>query len=164
MKQILMVVALSVNVFAYGQNDIPFKDGLVFYEATDSASGSNGALFVKSNEWLSKVFKTARYVTESQDKDLGVILAKGNGDIVSKGLAYSPNSKFAIKINVKDGKYRIQVYDISITHTGMYRPIEWFISKYGDKKASKPFLDTFDSHYKELVQSYIDFMKTKDDF
>ncbi len=151
MKLILLAFSTLIITFSFGQDfNIPLKDGLVVYEKTDSSSEfKKDVLFVKSMEWLSKTFENAKYAIELSDKDAGLIISKGNVDIIFKQsiMTYSPNSKFTLKINVKDNKFRVQVFDITSMIGGNYTPIETSLKKYGARKQDRTFFVMFDMKY-----------------
>lgn len=105
-----------VKHFIYDGGDffVPLSDGkAVFvniYEANDDAL----TLYNKSRLCVADMFRSARHVTQYDDKDTRTIVVKGlmewvkdSESIITKGF----NVYFTLKIECKNGKYRMSVYD-----------------------------------------------------
>lgn len=92
---------------------LPVKDGKVFYETIDTTSLNKEELYNVSKLWLANTFRDSKSVIEIDNKELGSIVGKGNFEIgASWMLTYTVlQCRFNIKIDIKDLKYRIQLYN-----------------------------------------------------
>ena len=64
-------------------------------------------LYVRALEWVSSSFRSSKAVIDMQDKDAGIIVAKGiipNGAHDAFGVRY--DVRITIKLEIKDGRYR----------------------------------------------------------
>ena len=84
------------------------------------------ALFSQAILWVAETFISQRAVLDVKDKDLGTII--GNGvTSVNVGAAFLPVSQplsFKIRIDVKDGRYRMSFSDVRLLTSGGSRRIE----------------------------------------
>jgi hypothetical protein len=130
MKYILFFLLISSR--AFGQ--LPTRDGHVFYESIDTSSFSKDQLYSKAKLWLVNSFKDSKSVSEIDDKEGGQIVGKGNF-VVNYTYALTPSTcrfNFIMKIDLKDNKYRLQIYNIIAEFaTNFETPIEDISKQYG---------------------------------
>lgn len=110
MKTLLVVIGLVMACNVNGQ----IKDGQLFYEQIDSLPGmTQTEIYKRSKSWIVSAFKDAKQVIQI-DTD-GEIVGKGNLDCTYYvlGTAIPCRCYFTIKLNSKDGKHRVQIYDFS---------------------------------------------------
>jgi hypothetical protein len=114
MKKLFFALML-LPMFAHAQ--LPVKDGKVFYEVVDTCSLTKEQLYNKTKLWLANTFNDSKSVIEVDDKENGEIVGKGNFDFTCKYSLVNVNSTcfFTIKIDVKDNKYRLQLYNVYTT-------------------------------------------------
>lgn len=147
MKRFSFIIVL-ISIFnitkAQKLNDVlPLKEGkIVFSEAVVIDSTKKDVLYAKAKLWFANAFKSANDVIQLDDKENGIILGKGLfKDTEKVGLAGISNRtwKFTIKIQVKDGKYKAEIYDIDLTTDQSSPPVtanmDWYfgIKKLYDK-------------------------------
>jgi len=116
MRKLIIVASLFFSTTLYSQQKLPVKDGNVMYEAIDTVMGaSRDQLYHKAKLWLTNEFVSSKDVIQIDDKDSGQIIGKGNFDYEYSVLGTSATwvCSFTIKIDCKDNKARIQIYNIS---------------------------------------------------
>lgn len=112
-------------------NLIPQKDGNYMYENIIIADSlTKEELYTKAKVWFVQSFKSPKDVLQMDDKEAGRIIGKGyfSFDYPFFVETYTMKVYFTVDITVKDGKYRIQFYDIdpqdetknSFTHTSAW--------------------------------------------
>ena len=86
-----------------------------YSEIVDIENAKKGVLYGKAKLWFANTFKSANNVIQLDDEQNGVIL--GKGIFIKKDAKLLTNIKqtwkFTIKIQVKDGKYKAELYDIN---------------------------------------------------
>lgn len=96
--------------------ELPQKDGKIYYEFIDSASGqSKDALYAAAKRWLVKTFNNAEAVIQSEDKEAGTIMGKGIMvyEVMEAGFYKKKyDIKTTIEITLKDDRYRLRFYDL----------------------------------------------------
>jgi hypothetical protein len=113
MKTILLLILYVITLNCYSQA-LPTREGKVFYEQVDTATGTKAELYQKAKLWFANAFKDSKSVIQVDDKDNGQIVGKGNFDVPYKyGVNTSAQCNFTVKIDVKDNKYRLQIYNIN---------------------------------------------------
>lgn len=114
-----LLTVLTTISFSFGQTKapIPMVDKKVNYSevVTVDSSSKKDVLYGKSKLWFANTFKSSNNVVQLDDKENGIILGKGT--IIKnevKGLTNIRKTwNFTIKIQVKDGKYKAEIYDIN---------------------------------------------------
>lgn len=115
MKSIISVFLIFIytNVFC---QEIPYKDGKIVYESIFEFTGqSKESLHSFSRIAIADAFVNANYVVQADDDSAGVIVGKGTTEYIRdfKNFLKLPRRfKFSIRIDSKDGRVRIRIYDI----------------------------------------------------
>jgi hypothetical protein len=114
MKLILFLLFFA-SYTAYSQ-ELPVKDGKVFYEQVDSLPGILQAeVYKRAKLWMVNAFKDAKEVIQLDDKETGDIVGKGLFRFSYRYMVTVESvCRFTIKISSRENKYRAQVYDIII--------------------------------------------------
>lgn len=139
---IILIILLSIVNLSQAQklsDVLPLKDGKInFSETVNVDSTKKDILYSKSKLWFANTFKSAKDVIQLDDKENGIILGKGiYQDTEKVGLAgtIQRNWKFTIKIQLKDAKYKAEIYDIDLTTNQSNPPttasMDWY---FGVKK------------------------------
>jgi hypothetical protein len=111
MKKPLVFFLFAISS-AFGQKyKIDEETKLITYsEVIEVPSVTKDELYRRANLWLSKAFRSGKAVTDLQDKEAGKIIAKGYVGTTIKvpliGKQDAGNIRITIAIDVKDGKYR----------------------------------------------------------
>ena len=92
------------------------KDGDVhFSEVVQVPNVTSNDLYMNAITWVNNTYASPKSVLQTNDKELGLITIKA---ITNKGsFSYT---KFTMTIQVKDGRYKYDIYDIVIKMTGEY--------------------------------------------
>lgn len=79
-------------------------------------------VFVKTIEWASKNFVSAKDVIQLQDKDSGKIVI--HATLLAVGKFADPlEIPFSMHVDIKDGKYRTQFEDLRDHHSGFRQTV-----------------------------------------
>ncbi|MDE7150398.1 MAG: DUF4468 domain-containing protein [Bacteroidales bacterium] len=123
-KQIITIVAALFSAFAlhaqsediYGAGAMPIKDGKVFFSETVEQEQTADMLYTAAKSAITDMFVSAKDVIQMADKESHTIIAKGINKIATVKI------DFTIKIQTKEGRYRISMYDIKYTATSPNLP------------------------------------------
>ena len=117
-----LLTVLTTLSLSFGQTEnspVPIVDNKVNYTETVTVDSSSkkDVLFGKAKLWFANSFKSSNDVIQLDDKDNGIVLGKG---IIIKNEMTGLQSvkktwRFTVKIQVKDGKYKAEIYDIDYT-------------------------------------------------
>jgi hypothetical protein len=117
MKIVIFFLLLISSVKA--QDSIPLKDGkLHFEEVVEVLNNSKENLYSKGKIWFVDNFKSADDVLQMDDKEAGILIGKGYRDIyvdtkiMGSIQKYKTRAFYTIKIQIKEGKYKLDIYDI----------------------------------------------------
>jgi hypothetical protein len=110
MKNLLFLVlfGLSLTTSLFAQETFEFKK-------VDSISLTKAQIFERCERWIGINFKSAQNVIQVKDKEAGTIISKGNFSVEHNN-AFQSNVyrvEFTMTIDIKDGKYRIIINDLS---------------------------------------------------
>lgn len=176
MKRLLLVLFL-IPTIVFSQIDSSFE-----FKVIDSAKATKVELYNYSKIWLANYFNSAQSIIQFDDKESGVIIAKGLIHYEDKGniddMIY--NIKFSIEISLKDNKYRIRLYDYIMGGTiydhGVVSPGTTTINgsgllfsddKFRKLPYSKELIPRVEISSKGILKSFADSIKkqtVKDDF
>lgn len=103
-----------------GQLQLDKNNALTYTQVIDAPDKTKTQLYVILNYWYSNTFGSGKSVIQLNDKDAGVIIAKGYVDAIvshSGGTnSYTINLTPIIKTDIKDGKvrvtYTVPFYDV----------------------------------------------------
>jgi hypothetical protein len=122
MKLWILFFGLFLSNFAFSQTGQPLKfEGV---EQVDTSLTSD-RLFTQANIWVAENFRDANSVIQVADKEQGVIVLKGNFNVISsnpykRSASHYGNVSFNLKIEFKKGKYKYSFYDISQKNVPAY--------------------------------------------
>ncbi len=99
------------SIFSYGQKEqiiLPEKDGIVNFEEIIMVDSINkDQLYKRAKLWVINTFKNEKYVTSTDDKELGIIKGTGRFTILK-----NQDVLFSFQLSLKDFKYKYHFYDI----------------------------------------------------
>lgn len=156
---ILLIASTIIYSSAAGQSDLPIKDGKIFYEIVDSVQGSATDLYNKSKLWFVEAFKSANAVIQLDDKENSTIIGKGYFSFTHNLQPYEV--WFTAKINVKDNRYRAQLYGVNVRagSTRVELAGEWFI----ERKARGKEREKMANGFEDIIEHLKKFMAKKSD-
>lgn len=134
MKRTILTLLALLPLLAFGQDlakksknepienlTIPTKEGVIFYEQVAQCSDNQKDLYFKARKWFVDTFNSAKSVLQMEDKDEGKLAGKAfytynfnNGMSTSK-----VTIDFTLNLDIKDGKYRVQFYDMYGSNTNV---------------------------------------------
>jgi Domain of unknown function (DUF4468) with TBP-like fold len=100
------------------EKGLPEQDGKVFIEEVIDLKDSTitkDKIFLASKEWISKTFKSSKSVIDYEDKTEGKIVCKGLSKQTFRAMLGGTDEitvNYTIDITMKNGKYRIQMYNL----------------------------------------------------
>ena len=97
------------------QSLLPERDGLVFFEEiyTTDTSVKKNELFESAKYWLARNINDSKASIDLFDFDSGKIIGRFSFTFKYRYImAYTETSSQKFEMTVKDGKYRIQIYNI----------------------------------------------------
>lgn len=110
------VCVVSLGCFAqeYGPGAVPVKNGVVTFSEVVKREGiSQSDLYASAKTTIAEIFKSAKDVIQSDDKESGIIICKGNSEITEPFI--NNLMEFTLKLSCREGRYRIDLYDILLT-------------------------------------------------
>lgn len=134
MKLIRIIIVISMPIICYSQYDDLYEERLkdnskvilsiqydnqgrvVFDQVFDSLNQSKTNLIVKSHVWMSELFKSSNDAIQMYDKEMGIIIGKGNISIQG----FSDKITFTIKIETKNSKAKVQIYNLELNFSNSY--------------------------------------------
>lgn len=112
---LLLLVFTSSKTFSQDTTALPTQDGKILIQQIISLADTTtkkDRIYVAAKEWISNSFKSSKAVIDLDDKEAGKIICKStyrsekkNNDVLV--------INFTLNITTKDGKYRIQIYDLT---------------------------------------------------
>lgn len=143
--------------------DIPMKDGKVVYEVIDSSQLRRIEIHQRAGMWFANTFRSSKDVI--QYSDTSEMIGKGYlvASVTHWGMGFSMDTKVTIKVSCRDGKYRIQVYDIA------YRPAgQDFVMTFEEllrkPKSNKKLIDGMDKACRDAIASAREAINKQTDF
>ena len=159
-KRAMKFFLLAIILFAcspavmYAQIEkFPEKDGKVYYEMIDSTVKdlSKSQLYNSSKLWVINLWKDKRII-QLDNPDDGMIVGTASFPFYTKSLgAYSSHQCiFSFHITSKDGKYRMQVYDLIISLHGRQMTAE-DLNKYASIPNDRKYIKQVNKDVAELM-------------
>ena len=118
MKTIITTLITLSTIFCSAQSDT----ALTFSSVVNVDSASKAQLFEQARLWFTDYFKSAKSVLQVSDKESGQLTGKAilesNYKYKALGAVYKGESSVntTIKVLVKDGKYKYEIYDLYETN------------------------------------------------
>jgi hypothetical protein len=161
-RSILFALLLVLGKIQAQKVVFPMKDSaIVFTELVENKSLNKAGIYKNVKIWFAESFNSSKDVLQMDDKDLGIILGKGLGtfDINLGGTQTPVGVKWTIKVEIKDNKCKMTVYDIqtSIGEGGQYIGIEYGYDSYQHKDLPDGFKESIEGIYlktRQLIESF----------
>lgn len=120
MKNKIRLVTLTMSFLvtkAFSQEGsgiaLPYQDQKIFIETIYETNNDvkKDLIYTALKQWVSKAFQNSKSVVDYEDKEAGIIICKGfyKGD---RSKEDNLKIDFTLKIDIREGKYRVQYYDI----------------------------------------------------
>lgn len=107
---LLSILNLHAQDDKYGVGSMPFSnDGNVVFNETIQIEQSADVLYSLAKSAIADIFVSAKNVIQLDDKDSHTLIAKGKNRISDVTI------DFTLKIQTKDGRFRMSMYDITYT-------------------------------------------------
>lgn len=114
MKRLAIILLLwSVNTASFGQMTPPFPtvDGKINFSDIVAVEGAGkDELYERAKIWFADAFVSSNSVIQLANKERGLIMGKGVA--TERNEYWEKRWNFTIKIQIKDEKYKVEVYDI----------------------------------------------------
>ncbi|MCK5857544.1 MAG: DUF4468 domain-containing protein [Bacteroidales bacterium] len=159
---ITLFVIISTNAFSQNTYDFPIDEttGKIHYKEVVTVEGIKNDLYIRAQKWLHVFFRNASSAIRKLDQENGIIEGRRVFKTVVKDKKGkekpSGNIKYTFRIEVKDGRYRVRLFDFVQATTGS-KPLEiWFEDT--DEEAIKIHAQIF-QQVKEDVEKLIASLK-----
>lgn len=111
------MIAATLPAWAQIIDELPKDEAgkLNFNEVVQVDSSSREQLHFKAKQFFADAFKSAKDVIQMDDKDAGILIGKAWSMIYIK-IAGNPvpiRMGYTIKIQTREGRYKVEVYDLS---------------------------------------------------
>jgi hypothetical protein len=162
MKNIIFLLLLP---FAVTAQNLPIKNGMVFYEQIDSVTGaSQQELYSRARIWVANAFTNSNDVIQVADRDAGQIIGKGAFDYLflwgRNQITVTGTAFFTIRIDCRENKARIQIYGISARNEdGPISPIEGWNN--GAKAVNEGVFKAVDKQVNQTLMAFSQAINTQ---
>lgn len=110
-------VLKEYNQFDLSELPYPTNEAgkIIFTDVVKTDNATQKQLYLSAKSWFANIFKSSQDVLQIDSKEDGILLGKGFADISIPVFLTDAINKlwFTIKIELKEGKYRYSIYDIS---------------------------------------------------
>lgn len=160
MKSLFLVVFSLFMIVTHCGAQISTKDGDAFYEYTDTVTATKSELYTKAKNWFVNTFKDAKEVIQIDEKEAGQIIGKGNLVFYYTYLmqAQKVRCNFTTRVDLKDNKYRIQLYNFDLSELEATMPLKKLIED-PTRALSRRVLPKIDEESKAIIESFKKAMK-----
>lgn len=132
MKYLLLSLSLLASTVQAQQSPSPFplnSEGDVLYSGSALVdSVGKDELYRRARLWVTTSYNSPKDVIQLDDKEVGTIIVKGIVQTVLHcGVAAAANEYYTLKIEVKDGKYRYSLSDVTFgteAYTSTYKAMQ----------------------------------------
>ena len=150
MKLISIISVLTICVNLAAQNPyepVTFdENGNVLMQEVITADGkTTNDLYNAAKLWFGDAYNSSQDVLQVDNKEEGLIMGKAFKEItvpLALGSVQEARLWYSIKLDIKEGKYRLSLYDLFFQPKGDYgytdkRPIEMWFGEKGVRKNGK---------------------------
>ncbi|MCL1933501.1 MAG: DUF4468 domain-containing protein [Candidatus Azobacteroides sp.] len=171
MKKVLFILLFTVSQLAvFAQTEEQKKDldlfkdlykvegsDVVFTKVLENIPGTKDEIYTNVLNYMAVAYKSANDVIQQKDKDAGVVIGKGNFDVLKDGNIFTTttyNCNHTIRMDIKENRVRVMLsvneynvsikdskttdrFDVKITET--YPIVEK--TKYNKKNYAKVFIN-----------------------
>jgi hypothetical protein len=168
LKKQILTLALTVITFAsFSQSRkdsvvkenliIPTKEGVIFYEQVEECTDGQKDLYLKARKWFVDTFKNANSVLQMDDKEDGKLAGKAYHTYKFYNGMSSSNVDidFTLNIDIKDGKYRVQFYDIFGSNTNVNNGLAVLGTLGGNYRATQYATTRREVEYNKVLNDYL---------
>jgi hypothetical protein len=139
------------------QTGLTERDGRVFIEEVNILKDSTmkkARIFSVAKDWVSRTFKSSKSVIDYEDKEEGKIVCKGIVKEKFKEMLGGHSEitlDFTLDFTFKDGRYRIQLYNLlpTVTHYAFDGSVNKYIE--ANKKVD---IDTFNNEFNAKKETH----------
>jgi hypothetical protein len=180
MKRTLLILLLSAPLIGMAQDDvygthatarvsektapekkensiIPTKEGVIFYEQIAQCTGNQKELYLKARKWFVDTFHNAKSVLQMEDKEDGKLAGKAfHTYVFNNGLSSSNVAiDFTLNVDIKDGKYRVQFYDMYGANTNVNGGLAMLSALGGNYNAGSDATSVRKIEYNKVLDDYL---------
>jgi len=105
--KILLILLFFLPLISFSQDNT---------EIVEVPGKTAGQLYSAAREWFAKSFISADNALLMDDRVSGKIVAKGSILVVESFVSSDRYANFTIKVSFKDGRYKTEITDISVTN------------------------------------------------
>jgi len=161
-KSLLFGLILIISSKATAQNTygLPIDEatGKIHYQEVVKVDGTKNELYIRGQKWLHTFFRNTSSVIKKLDLENGIIEGRRQFKVITKDKKGREKAagiiKYTFRIEIRDGKYRIRLFDFKQTSNGGKALESWFENT--DKKQIAIHTQIFkqvDDDAKKLIAS-----------
>lgn len=167
-KKPLLTIALMIiasTSFSQNRQDsdikqnliIPTKEGVIFYEQVAQCTDGQKDLYLKARKWFVDTFSNAKSVLQMDDKEDGKLTGKAYHTYkFNNGMSSSTvNIDFTLNLDIKDGKYRVQFYDMYGSNTNVNGGLAMLGALGGNYKATQDATTMRQVEYNNVLNDFL---------
>jgi hypothetical protein len=129
---ITLIVLISSKVYSQDTYGMPTDEltGKIHYQEVVKMDGTKDELFIRAQKWLHTFFRNASSVIKKLDQENGVIEGRRQFHVTTKDKKGREQEagviKYTFRIEVRDGKYRVRLFDFKQAASGGKALEDWF--------------------------------------
>lgn len=114
---LLILCTASISSMGQFKHPLPTVDNEInFNDVVTVDSVRKDELYARTKLWFADAFKSSKDVIQLDDRENGIVLGKGAIQRREGGLSNVVKTwRFTVKIQIKDGKYKANIYNIDYT-------------------------------------------------
>jgi len=107
-----LLVLLAFLVSGLADSQTTLKSDLTHEFILSFPALQKQVLFDKIVRWIENNFRSRKTVFDTEDPDVGLIVANGTTDVVAEGDSIRANLSFTMKVDVRDMKIRVRFVNL----------------------------------------------------
>jgi hypothetical protein len=164
----------NLNTITFDINKLPVKDGLISYEKVIPQIGTKGSLQSSASRFVAEIYRSANDVIQLNDRESGIIIAKGNFEITNESKQLIGNSNVistrkilhTLKIELKDNRYKVTLSNFefmndpnALIFNGKVEPIYKEAISFQENPPSKNY-----NFHRKVFESSVYFFEALDNY
>lgn len=127
-----IIIMISSKVYSQETYDMPTDEstGKIHYKEVVKVDGSKDELYIRAQKWLHTFFRNSSSVIKKLDQENGIMEGRRQFNVITKDKKGREKPagviKYTFRIELKEGKYRIRLFDFKQAASGGVAVEAWF--------------------------------------
>lgn len=165
---IIFTLLFASTLSAQETYDMPLKDGRIFYQEMENQTGTPEELFNRAFEYFKDYFPNFSSAITKKDEANKVIEGIARIDLTTtdkKGRTEKAGRvRYEFKVEFKEGKYRISIYNFRRNDNSGNKVEEWFNdTDAGKVEIHRQHFEQIDAAIKEFLKKFHEGMVPKEE-